>query len=144
VTKTILEAAIAARDAALDRRGLANAPQRVTATQPAAPRPIDEPRPSAESTVVTESGGSVPFEISLEHSTRPTRIVAGARAVPAVGGLSPRAAARALHRAGFRVSFVGGAGGAGGAGLSGVSADQLPAAGTMAPAGSRVTVTVRP
>jgi len=136
VTKTILEAAIAARDAALDRRGLANAPQRVSATQPATPRPVEVAPQAAESTVMMESAGSVPFEISLEHPARPARIVAGARAVPSVRGLSPRAAARALHAAGFRVSFARGSGGA--------SGDQWPAAGTMAAAGSRVTVAVTP
>ncbi|MHB1313612.1 MAG: peptidoglycan D,D-transpeptidase FtsI family protein, partial [Gemmatimonadaceae bacterium] len=148
VTKTILEAAIAARDAALDRRGLANAPQRVSATQPATPRPVDAAPAPAESVVVTESAGSVPFEISLEHPARPTRIVAGARAVPSVRGLSPRAAARALHRAGFRVSFSRSGGGRGsGTGIgagSDVSGNQWPAAGAMAAAGSRVTVEVTP
>ncbi len=132
VTKTILEAAIAARDAALDRRGLANAPQRAAANQPATPRVADAEVPPAGTTLVTESAGSVPVEISLEHTARPARIVAGSRAVPNVRGLSSRAAARALHRAGFRVGFS--------RGIHGTSGAQWPAAGVMAPAGSRVTV----
>jgi beta-lactam-binding protein with PASTA domain len=59
-------------------------------------------------------------------------VVAGERAVPSVDGMSRRAAARALHRAGFRVAFTRGDGA------------QSPAAGTLAPAGSRVTVAVAP
>jgi cell division protein FtsI (penicillin-binding protein 3) len=130
VSKTVLQAAIAARDAALDRRGLASAPQRVAAAPPS-----DEPvRDAAEATaVVSESAGSVPYEVSLEQVSRPSRVVAGPRAVPSVQGLSRRAAARALHRAGFRVAFAHGAAFA-----------QWPAAGTVAPSGSRVTVTVAP
>lgn len=134
VTKTILEAAIAARDAALDRRGLASAPRRDGASVVAAPALPTGGAPTAlaESTVVTESAGSVPFEISLEHPSRPTRVVPGARAVPDVQGMLPRAAARELHRAGFRVAFTRGGTG------------QAPAAGTMAAAGSRVTVGIMP
>ena len=128
VTKTVLEAAIAARDAALDRRGLASAPRHVAAAPPA-----DDPAPEpVAATVVTESAGSVPFEISLEQPGRPARVIAGARAVPDVQGMSLRAAARTLHRAGFRVIVSRGAG------------EQWPAAGTMAAAGSRVTVPAAP
>mgnify|MGYP001606509913 FL=1 len=128
VTKTVLEAAIAARDAALDRRGLASAPRRVAAAPPA-----DDPAPEpVTSTVVTESAGSVPFEISLEQPSRPAPVIAGARAVPDVQGMSLRVAARTLHRAGFRVIVTLGA------------LEQWPAAGTMAAAGSRVTVPAAP
>ena len=129
VSKTVLEAAIAARDAALDRRALANTPQRLAA----APPPSEPVRDVADSmSVAAEDAGSVPFEISLEQPARASRVVAGPRAVPSVHGLSRRAAARALHRAGFRVQFVPGRG------------DQWPAAGTVAPSGSRVTVAVAP
>ena len=135
LSKTVLEAAIAARDAALDRRGLANAPRRQVAAPPAGD-PVQEPLAASAATVVTESAGSVPFEISLEHPSRPARLVAGARAVPPVQGLSVRAAARVLHKAGFRVVVARGSGRAAG--------EQWPAAGTLAAAGSRVTVTVAP
>ncbi len=128
VSKTILEAAIAARDAALDRRGLANTPQRVAAAPPAG-EPV---RDAAESLFVRESSGSVPYEVSLGQPARSARVVAGARAVPSVHGMTRRAAARELHRAGFRVAFTHGEGA------------QWPAAGTMAASGSRVTVAVSP
>jgi cell division protein FtsI (penicillin-binding protein 3) len=128
VSRTVLEAAIAARDAALDRRGLASAPRRLAAS----PLAGDSSAGQALATVVTESSGSVPFEISLEHPSAPARVVAGSRVVPSVQGLSLRAAARALHRAGFRVVVVRGTG------------EQWPAAGTMAAAGSRVTLAVAP
>ena len=135
VSKTVLEAAIAARDAALDRRALANAPQRLATAPPrlAAAPPLGEPvRADAESLFVAESAGSVPYEVLLAQPSRAPRVVAGERAVPAVQGLSRRAAARELHRAGFRVVFVPGGGA------------QSPAAGTFAPSGSRVTVAVQP
>ncbi len=129
MSKTVLEAAIAARDAALDRDGLANAPQHVAAAPPS-----EEPvRDAAEDVVVTESAGSVPYEVSLGQPIRVVRVVAGARAVPQVMGLSRRAAARALHRAGFRVAFT-----------RGELAAQWPTAGAVVAAGSRVTVTVAP
>lgn len=127
VSKTVLEAAIAARDAALDRGGLAAAPQRVAAAPPAS-----DPVQDIEQRVVVESAGSVPYEVSLGQPAHAVRVVAGARAVPSVEGLSSRAAARALHRAGFRVQFVRGA------------PAQSPAAGTLAASGSRVTVAVTP
>ncbi len=128
VSKIVLEAAIAARDAALDRRALANTPQRMAA----APPPDEPVRDAAESApVVMESAGSVPYEVSLEQPARASRVVAGARSVPSVHGLSRREAARVLHRAGFRVQFVVGDGDT-----------QWPAAGTVAPSGSRVAVVV--
>lgn len=146
VSKTILEAAIAARDAALDRQGLADAPQRVVAASaPAAKRaatvPVSATAAAASSASaagtppslrVVERAGTVPYEVSLGQPVRAPRTVAGAREVPSVAGLSSRAAARVLHRAGFRVQFARGA------------AVQWPAAGTMAASGSRVTVAVSP
>jgi beta-lactam-binding protein with PASTA domain len=74
----------------------------------------------------------VPYEVSLEQPMRTARVVAGPRTVPDVQGLSRRAAARALHRAGFRVVFARS------------DTPQWPAAGTVASAGSRVTVAVAP
>ncbi|MBW7934045.1 MAG: penicillin-binding protein 2 [Gemmatimonadaceae bacterium] len=128
VSKTVLEAAIAARDAALDRDALSRAPQRVAAAPP-----VDDPVQDAPAeVVVTESAGTVPYVVTLDQPLRASPVVAGARAVPSVQGLSRRAAAHALHRAGFRVVFVNGA------------AAQWPSAGTLAAAGSRVTVAVLP
>ena len=147
VSRTILEAAIAARDAALNRQGLADAPRRVVAaagagaartaiaTAPTAATAAAPARSEPETRRVTESTGSVPYEVSLEQparASRAPRAVAGVRSVPSVDGLSRRAAARVLHRAGFRVQFTTGA------------AAQWPTAGTMAASGSRVTVTVAP
>lgn len=136
VSKTVLEAAIAARDAALDRAGLAGAPKGVAATPPvvaSSPTPNVAPNAPMEiEVVVTESAGSVPYLVALDQPLSVARVVAGARAVPSVYGLSRRDAARALHRAGFRVTFANG------------SPSQSPAAGTLALAGSRVTVMVAP
>lgn len=149
VSKTILEAAIAARDAALDRQGLAEAAPRVAppvnaahgvasapsksqVTTPVVARAAAAERLVPDSPTVVVDTGSVPYEMSLEHPLRPSRIVAGARPVPSVQGLSSRAAARVLHRAGFRVQFARGVNG------------QSPAAGTLAASGSRVTVEQNP
>ena len=160
VSKTVLEAAIASRDAALDRRGLANAPQRVAPMKPnAKPATGEAARAVAmnvratpantsvapegasaastkggapESLFVAESAGSVPCEITLGQPVRSAPVVAGARAVPNVMGLGAREAARVLHKAGFRVAIARGA------------ASQSPSAGTLAAAGSRVTVSVAP
>lgn len=152
VSKTVLEAAIAARDAALDRHALASAAVRSSSQAPVQPAPSaqaaaarvatpvsspavvhESPRDAAREVAVSlEDAGSVPIQVALDEPVRAARVIAGPRAVPSVRGLSPRAAARELHRAGFRVRFVPGRG------------DQWPAAGTVAPAGARVTVEVSP
>ena len=79
VSKTVLEAAIAARDAALDRGSLASAPQRV-AVSSSATAPLND---AADDTlVVSESAGSVPYEVSLETAQRGLPVVAGTRPIP--------------------------------------------------------------
>jgi hypothetical protein len=74
-----------------------------------------------------DSLGSTPF-VALLPAPRPPRAVPlPARAVPDVRGLPARQAARALHRAGFRVQLV-----------LGVPGTTSPAAGVVAPAGTLV------
>jgi len=103
VSRAILQAAIAARDAALDWESLANS-RRVALVDSAAP-----PSPAAEadtaaidsvlaagSTVVTLGSKPAPPGPSAPHSV----------AVPDVRGWTLRAAVRALHRAGLRVEVV--------------------------------------
>jgi len=142
VTKTILQAAIAAQNAALDRMQLASSarpvkrdsvrqsgdPRQIAiATQGAetvavAPRPVREDRRSAVPFVVTlPSAGEKP-------APRPARVV------PDVRGLVLRDAVRSLHNAGFRVQ-LGPGNTARGTGAT------VPAAGAMAPAGSLVRLT---
>lgn len=138
VTAVVLRAALAARDAALNRAELASVerdvplprPERDSAVGamsalalahdsnaatvlPSAPR--EEPLPSAAKLV------RLPF---AGHRVEPDRSL---RAIPEIRGLTTRDAVRALHGAGFRVTLVGKQGGL-----------TIPAAGTLLPGGSIV------
>jgi cell division protein FtsI (penicillin-binding protein 3) len=139
VTKAVLEAAIAARDAALDRAKLASSV-----------RPSDSasPVPAARVQVAQQGGGDRgvfadtsdvvtpeavrPFAVTLPLAPE-TAPPAAPRAVPDVGGLSLRDAVRSLHSAGFRVQLVRASGG-GGSGAASTS----PAAGVVARPGSLI------
>lgn len=142
VTKSILEAAVAARNAALDRTKLASS---VLPTKRDSIRQSGEARPSAldvgeahASEVAvgatpaplpdTDQGrGNVPFVVELPAAPE----VAAPRAVrpvPDVHGLMLRDAVRSLHNAGFRVQLAKGAGGTA----------TSPAAGSLAAAGTIV------
>jgi cell division protein FtsI (penicillin-binding protein 3) len=111
VTKTILQAALAARDAALDRselvgQKLASGAIRARVTQ---------------ATMVTAARGeSAPLPLDsmraalvLDIPPRPNPVRAGTppvpRSVPDVRGLNLRSAVRSLHSAGFRVQLARGA-----------------------------------
>jgi cell division protein FtsI (penicillin-binding protein 3) len=128
VSKTVLQAAIAARDAALDRRDLAAAPRKASVAT------IETPDSSsrADSLVRITASGSVPFVYRLDAPMPTPAPVVMARAVPDVKGMPVRRAVYALHRAGFRVSLAN-AGQAGGD-----AANTMPAAGEMSSAGSTV------
>lgn len=137
VSRTVIEAALAASDAALDRGDLARrvrqvgppappagaasrprlAPVAEAAADTAVPLPAAEPlAPTREPVLVRLAGGDA----------RPGLAVAAPRAVPSVAGLSMRAAVRRLHEAGFQVRPD--------PAVSGTA----PAAGTVAPAGAVV------
>jgi cell division protein FtsI/penicillin-binding protein 2 len=140
VTKTILQAAIAARNAALDRSKLASSvlpPKKDSVLQSGEARPTAAldvaeahtgeltvaPPPPADTTRST-----VPFVYTLPAA--PVVVAAKAvRAVPDVHGLMLRDAVRSLHSAGFRVQLARGAG---------VTAATSPAAGALAPTGTVV------
>ena len=139
VTKAVLEAALASRNAALHRGTLAAsrrerpldaegtarraaAATRVARDSSAAARPMDE-----------DTSGSTPF-VALLPAPSPSRVTPmPPRAVPEVHGLAARQAAWALHVAGFRVQLV-----------SGTPGTTSPVAGTLAPAGSVVRMAVTP
>jgi cell division protein FtsI (penicillin-binding protein 3) len=110
VARTVLEAAIAARDASLDRGVLAHQPS-----------PADTTAVAAAADVVSSATVDLPL--------RPVRTSpAGApRAVPDVHGLPLRAAVHALHHAGFRVELIEGP-----PGLT------VPTAGSMASEGATI------
>ncbi|HVF38814.1 MAG TPA: penicillin-binding protein 2 [Gemmatimonadaceae bacterium] len=115
VTAVVLRAALAARDAALDREALTDV-ERANAGLSA--------NGSAESANVTEvsDGGTSPGTnglsatlagtpmppktVPLPFAAKPAIVDQSMRAVPDVGGMGLRDAVRALHRAGFRVRLV--------------------------------------
>jgi len=146
VTQVVLRAALAARDAALNREDLAAAEKSAVATgnetkgskrsavvASEAPRdptehvdadtydPSDNLRPRESS----EGTSSYVVALPTGPQTAPLAIVP--RAVPDVRGLPVREAVRALHAAGFRVRL----------GTSS-AAGTMPAAGTVSPPGTLV------
>ena len=117
VARTVLEAAIAARDASLDRGVLAHRPSQ----SPASPADTGIVAVSAAADVV--SSATVDLPLRAVRTPPP----GAPRAVPDVHGLPLRAAVHALHHAGFRVELIDGP-----AGLT------VPAAGSMASEGAIV------
>jgi len=149
LTKTVLQAALAARDAALDRHKLASSAGKGLVIRPdstlggdTAPRVelassedslarsaardsarVDSARQRAR---VRAIAVNVPFVVSLPQR-RAGRIPETARPIPDVRGLGLRDAVLSLHNAGFHVRLVHGTDGA-----------TEPAAGSLAPAGAVV------
>jgi cell division protein FtsI (penicillin-binding protein 3) len=131
VSKTVLLAAIAARDASLDRRELAATPARAARSDV----PLSDSVVHADSLVRVTQAGSVPYVYHLDAPPKLAPTVVAARAVPDVRGMPVRRAVYTLHRAGFHVSIAGSADGA----LS-----TVPFGGTLAPAGSTVRLVRAP
>jgi cell division protein FtsI (penicillin-binding protein 3) len=106
VTKTILEAALASRDAALDR-------SRLNEQQKLAVAPRQSGKPRAAVATARRVDGSAPVidstrSVVLHLPAKPAR-KRGAlppRVVPNVRGMSLRSAVRSLHSAGFRVQLA--------------------------------------
>lgn len=112
VARTVLEAAIAARDAALDRGALAHGQQQV---------PAETTIVAAAADVVSSATVDLPLHSPRAIPTGPPR------AVPDVHGLPLRAAVHALHRAGFHVEL-----------FDGPTGVTTPLAGTVIPEGAIV------
>ena len=145
VSKVVLEAAIAARDAALDRGALTSRKaQPMIAAESATGKEakgsaLDRSRASAGSldsisivrAQIEESpetpSGRVPFIVNLGDRAARAPVTVRVRPVPDVRGLPLRTAVRALHQSGFQVELARGANGA-----------TVPGAGTPARAGSVV------
>jgi len=150
VTQIVLRAALAARDAALNREELAASEKTVVAQSPSnglrnkklgsetkfvsrenLTRP-DKPNPGSydpnRNVVRREEGeGAAPYVVELPAAPRRSPAAIAPRAVPDVRGLALREAVRALHQAGFRVRLLGPS-----------PAGTSPAAGTIAPPGTIV------
>jgi cell division protein FtsI (penicillin-binding protein 3) len=149
VTKIVLRAALAARDAALDRQDLAAAERIGTdsgdnrrvrsafvasagARGERAEDPTDHVDPSSfdpsdNLTPRDTSDGTASYVVNLPAAPKTTPVSLTARAVPAVAGMSVREAVRTLHNAGFRVRLA-----------SAPFPGTLPVAGTIAMPGSVV------
>jgi len=131
MTKTILQAALAARDAALNRSELAGP------ARPAALADRGERRAAVAtaSPVATTDGdlaavGRAAPSVVLDLPARPAvkRAARPARVVPDVHGLTLREAVRSLHEAGFRVQLA----------RAGVSSETQPPKGVVAQPGALV------
>jgi cell division protein FtsI (penicillin-binding protein 3) len=123
VTRAVLEAAIAARDAALDRRALAS---RESLEALAKAGPHAEDLREAER-VLDEQPPAHVVDLPLARHARAKRTPA--RAVPNVRGMQLREAVRTLHRAGFRVQL---------AAATGAASETWPHAGALLREGSLV------
>ena len=130
VSKIVLQAAIASRDAALDRSALASS----------------ESLSKIEDTTVISTGDVARADAAPDTDDTPPPVVvalparapavhaAAPRAVPVVKGMTIRAAVYALHRAGFRVQASG----------SGTAESTLPNAGAVLNAGAVVRLVALP
>jgi cell division protein FtsI (penicillin-binding protein 3) len=140
VTQIVLRAALAARDAALNREDLATSEKTaVGSTMSEASRdptehidaasydPTDNLRPREP----TEGTRSYLVDLPASRSSAPLAVTP--RAVPDVSGLSVREAVRALHAAGFRVRLS-----------TGLTTGTSPAAGAVSPPGIIVQLTRAP
>ena len=123
VSKVVLEAAIAARDAAVDRNALRyRRTEPVFASRDSGPKPGADTQKAREITVaagsldeLTADSGrdpgestSVPFVVSLTDRPRTTAPPIRIRPIPDVRGLPLRAAVHTLHESGFRVQLASG------------------------------------
>jgi cell division protein FtsI (penicillin-binding protein 3) len=150
VTQIVLRAALAARDAALDREDLAASEKSAVAQShadpasransvadvkfirrnesegPDLPAP-DSYDPNRNVAKRDPSEGTASYVIELPASLKSAAVAIASRAVPDVRGLTVREAVRAIHNAGFRVRLIGAS-----------SIGTFPAAGTLAVPGTLV------
>lgn len=130
VSRAVLQAALAARDAALDRTQLARVERRGT-PQSSLPTPRGSPSRSTEfaETQATKHEEGAAYLVTLGARDVAPAPVTAARAIPDVRGLPLRTAVHSLHRAGFRVQLTSG-------GFA--DGDTFPAAGTSLRPGALV------
>lgn len=149
VTQVVLRAALAARDAALDRQDLAASeknPANESSASSTSSRPADVAKSSDSdhrqrlAAATYDPNGNVgriddspPVIVELPTTPRVSPPPSTLRAVPDVRGLSIRAAVRAIHQAGFRVRLT-----------EAPATYTLPAAGTMVAPGTLVQLAHSP
>jgi cell division protein FtsI (penicillin-binding protein 3) len=108
VSKAILEAAVAARNAALDRGRLASSiiPNRKDSSPKPGVQQAGAPRPMPTAVSSNQAGGeSLPYVVTLPLR-REAQSAREVHSVPDVRGLDLRDAVRSLHSAGFRVQLA--------------------------------------
>jgi cell division protein FtsI (penicillin-binding protein 3) len=128
ITRSALEAALAAHHAPFDRSTVASQPAQLPDSAPAVVAPL----PRADVTRALAPRG--PFVLALDESAAAgTAAAAQPVAVPDVADATLRDAVRALHAAGLRVQVDG----------TGAVASTWPAAGASVPRGSLVRVLTR-
>ncbi|HET8772335.1 MAG TPA: penicillin-binding transpeptidase domain-containing protein [Thermoanaerobaculia bacterium] len=144
VAKAILQAAIAARDASLDRGDLASQRAHYVSPGAALDAPAgrivatgkvddDSPDPAPRYALVDSTPAPPPARVTFDLRADTTKAPPREQvAVPDVRGMPMRVAARELHRAGLRVSFV-----------NGVPFEVSPPPGSMVAGGSLVRVARR-
>jgi membrane peptidoglycan carboxypeptidase len=125
VTRIVLRAALAARDAALDREGLAAAGIRTAVAANGEPRLDTSPAASERALVEEQPVRSYVVALPLRAQSKPP--ASEPRVVPDVSGLTLRGAVRALHAGGFQVRLV-----------PAPALSTWPTAGSVAPSGSIV------
>lgn len=149
VTKAILQAAIAASDAALDPAklasseavaardsGLGSRGSRLGTRAEQQSSGAVAAAPSTKHRAPSTDPGSVPFVVTLPVQPDPP-LPRTVRAIPDVRGLVLRDAVRSLHNAGFRVQLARGGGSMASVNVSGAAATS-PAAGALAQTGTLV------
>jgi cell division protein FtsI (penicillin-binding protein 3) len=128
VTRIVLRAALAARDAALNREDLAASEKTAIAKAPAPIEDVNtedfDPSGNLSSRSQESAEGTTSYFVALPSAPKAAPIAIAPRTVPDVKGLSIREAVRALHAAGFRVRIANTA-----------TRGTLPVAGTVATPG---------
>lgn len=126
VTSIVLRAALAARDAALNRQTLAASEKRDTARTAVVAAAV-RPETVAVASPSDSDAGSVSYVVHLPAQNHTAPVTLTPRVIPDIRGMTLRSAVHALHAAGFRVQLVG----------SPVMST-IPAAGAVALAGTTV------
>ncbi|HKS06578.1 MAG TPA: penicillin-binding transpeptidase domain-containing protein [Gemmatimonadaceae bacterium] len=131
VTKAVLEAALASRDAVLDRSRLKQREQVVATNDSRTKRAADADAvesASDDTDVSEEPPPRIALSLVANDDSAAAQPSRAARSVPSVRGMTMRAAVATLHQAGFRVRIVRG----------GQRGQTLPAAGAVTRAGALV------
>jgi cell division protein FtsI (penicillin-binding protein 3) len=106
VTNVVLRAALAARDAALNRQSLAASEKRDTTKKTVVASNDIGPDTIAIVSPSDSDAGSISYVVHLPSQNHTAPVTLTPRVVPDVRGMTLRAAVHALHAAGFRVQLV--------------------------------------